>query len=67
VTHPEPIVTDDAGATLYRAMENDVQPCVWCGAGTWWTWLREDGPALRLLGFACSALCAERRERRPAT
>jgi hypothetical protein len=48
---PEPIVTDDAGATLYRAMENDVQPCVWCGAGTWWTWLRGRARA------AASRLC----------
>jgi hypothetical protein len=66
---PEPIATDDADTVLWRVRGRvrDSASCVWCGATTRFTWMRESEHALRKLGFACSALCAERRERRPAT
>lgn len=62
---PEPMSSADDGTTLHRAMENDAQPCVWCGAGTWWSWILETPETIRLVGFACSVRCAERRVRRP--
>jgi hypothetical protein len=49
------------GSTLYRVAVVDVGQCARCGLATRWTWLYETGTALRVVGFACCLLCAERR------
>jgi hypothetical protein len=70
VTAPEPIITDDADTVLWRVDHTSIglgDQCAWCGRGCFYEWMRETEFTLRKLGFFCSALCAERRERRAVT